>query len=48
MPVVVKDKKAVVFRLRKPKITSVIPTAKPFKWNGDTYVAVPHNLTRLL
>lgn len=43
MPVVVKDKKAVVFRLRKPeKITSVIPTAKPFKWNGDTYVAVPH------
>lgn len=43
MPVVVKQKKAVVFKLKEPKkITSVITTAKPFSWNGDDYVAVPH------
>lgn len=37
------DKKAVIFKLREPsRITTVIPTAKLVKHNGDTLVAVPH------
>jgi len=40
---VLKDKKALIYKLREPsKITTVIPTAKLVKHNGDTLVAVPH------
>lgn len=36
-------KKAVIFKTKEPtKFTTVIPTAKAFKWRGDTVVAVPH------
>jgi SNF2 family DNA or RNA helicase len=38
-----KEKRALIFKLREPsKITTVIPTAKLIKHNGDTLVAVPH------
>ena len=37
------EKKAVIFKLKKPsRITTVIPTAKLVKHNGDILVAVPH------
>lgn len=40
---ILKKKKAVVFRLRNPsRITTVIPTAKTVQHNGQTLVAVPH------
>jgi SNF2 family DNA or RNA helicase len=40
---VLKEKKALLFRLREPsKITTVIPTAKLVKDGGVQYVAVPH------
>ena len=43
MPLIVKQKRAVVFKLKEPgKITTVIPTAKEFIHNGDHLVAVPH------
>lgn len=43
MPLIVKQKRAVVFKLKEPsKITTVIPTAKEFVHNGDRLVAVPH------
>ena len=43
MATILTDKKAVVFKLKKPeRITTVIPTAKLLKHNGDTLVAVPH------
>ena len=36
-------KKAVIFKTKEPaKFTTVIPTAKAFKWKGDDVVAVPH------
>lgn len=42
---VVKQKKAVVLKLRDPnRITTVIPTAKTFEYNGQTLVAVPHRV----
>lgn len=38
-----KEKKAVVLRLKNPsRVTTVIPTAKEIKHNGQTLVAVPH------
>ena len=37
------EKKAVIFKLKEPsRITTVIPTAKLVKHNGDILVAVPH------
>ena len=43
MATIIKDKKAVIFKLKQPeRITTVIPTAKLVKHNGDTLVAVPH------
>lgn len=40
---IVKNKKAVVFKLRNPsRITTVIPTAKEVAHKGGTVVAVPH------
>lgn len=43
MPVIYKEKKAVLFRLKNPKrITEVIPTAKVVKHQGEILVAVPH------
>jgi hypothetical protein len=37
--------KAVVLKLKEPaKITTVIPTAKPFMWGGHQFVAIPHRL----
>lgn len=40
---ILKKKKAVVFKLRNPsRITTVIPTAKTVDHNGATLVAVPH------
>ena len=43
MPIVVKEKRAVVFNLKEPsKITTVIPTAKLFDYKGKRMVAVPH------
>ena len=43
MPLVVKQKKAVVFNLREPsRITTVIPTAREFNLYGKKLVAVPH------
>ena len=38
-----KEKRALIFKLREPnKITTVIPTAKLVRHNGDVLVAVPH------
>jgi len=38
-----KEKRALIYKLREPKkITTVIPTAKLVKHNGDVLVAVPH------
>lgn len=43
MATIIKDKKAVIFKLRQPeRITTVIPTARLVQHNGDTLVAVPH------
>lgn len=43
MATILRDKKAVIFKLRQPeRITTVIPTAKLVKHKGDTLVAVPH------
>lgn len=43
MAVVLKDKKAVVLKLREPsRVTTVIPTAKVVNHKGNTLVAVPH------
>jgi SNF2 family DNA or RNA helicase len=43
MATIIKDKKAVIFKLKQPeRITTVIPTAKLVNHNGDTLVAVPH------
>ena len=38
MPLIVKQKRAVVFKLKEPgKITTVIPTAKEFIHNGISW-----------
>jgi SNF2 family DNA or RNA helicase len=43
MATIVKDKRAVLLRLRKPsRVTSVIPSAKLFVHKGETLVAAPH------
>jgi hypothetical protein len=43
MATILKDKKAVLFKLKAPeRITTVIPTSKLVKHNGVTLVAVPH------
>lgn len=43
MATIITDKKAVIFKLKQPeRITTVIPTAKLVKHNGETLVAVPH------
>jgi SNF2 family DNA or RNA helicase len=43
MATILTDKKAVIFKLKEPsRITTVIPTAKLVKHNGDILVAVPH------
>jgi SNF2 family DNA or RNA helicase len=43
MPLIYKEKKAVLFRLKNPqRITEVIPTAKIVKHQGEVLVAVPH------
>lgn len=43
MATIIKEKKAVILRLKNPsRVTTVIPTAKLVKHNGHTYVAVPH------
>lgn len=43
MATILKDKKAVVLKLREPsRVTTVIPTAKLVKHKGSTLVAVPH------
>jgi SNF2 family DNA or RNA helicase len=43
MATVLKDKKAVVLKLREPsRVTTVIPTAKLVQHKGSTLVAVPH------
>lgn len=43
MPLILKEKKAVILRLRDPKrVTEVIPTAKLVQHQGDILVAVPH------
>lgn len=40
-----KGTKKIVLKLKDPRrITNVIPTAKPFEYDGATYVAVPHRL----
>jgi SNF2 family DNA or RNA helicase len=48
---IVRSKKSVVLKVRDPnRITTVIPSAKPFQFNGDTLVAVKHGVdeTRVL
>ena len=43
MATILTDKKAVVFKLKQPeRITTVIPTSKLVKHEGNTLVAVPH------
>lgn len=43
MPLIRKDKKAVILKLRNPsRVTTVIPTAKLVQHEGATLVAVPH------
>jgi SNF2 family DNA or RNA helicase len=43
MALVVKEKKALLLKLREPsRVTTVIPTAKVLKYKGDRFVAVPH------
>jgi SNF2 family DNA or RNA helicase len=43
MATIIKEKKAVVLKLKEPtRVTTVIPTAKLVKHNGATLVAVPH------
>ena len=43
MAVIIKNKKAVLLRLKDPtRVTTVIPTAKTIKHKGQTFVAVPH------
>jgi SNF2 family DNA or RNA helicase len=37
--------KAIVLKLKEPeRVTTVIPTAKPFLWRGEQFVAIPHKL----
>jgi SNF2 family DNA or RNA helicase len=43
MATIVKEKKAVLLKLKEPsRVTTVIPTAKVITHNGDKIVAVPH------
>ena len=43
MATILKEKKAVVLKLREPsRVTTVIPTARLVKHNGATLVAIPH------
>lgn len=43
MALIIKNKKAVVLKLKEPtRVTTVIPTAKLVNSNGTTLVAVPH------
>jgi hypothetical protein len=43
MATILKDKKAVVLKLKEPtRVTTVIPTAKLITHKGATLVALPH------
>lgn len=43
MATIIKEKKAIILRLKHPeRVTTVIPTAKMVKHQGERFVAVPH------